>query len=347
MLIVDDSATVRGILQRQLNAVAGIEVVGVAPDPYVARDKVVQLQPDVLTLDVEMPRMDGITFLKLLMRHRPTPTIVVSSLTPRGSRSAVAALEAGAVDVVCKPDGAISVGDLVDDLVGKIRAAARARLRRPITTPTAAPASIGRPLPTQAMVETTDKVLAIGASTGGVQALTAVLPQLPADAPGCVVVQHMPAAFTGSFARRLDEACRGRVTEASDGESVLPGHILIAPGGRHMRLTRSGSRYLVRLTDGPPVHHQKPAVDILFESVATAAGANATGVILTGMGADGAAGLLAMRRAGARTIGQDEATCVVYGMPAEAVRVGAVEEQVPLERVAEIAMSRVRRAKAA
>lgn len=328
VLIVDDSAVVRQLLTRDLSAVPGIEVVGSAPDPYVARDLVVKLEPDVLTLDVEMPRMDGITFLRLLMKHRPTPTIVVSSLTPRGSQTAVAAMEAGAVDVVCKPNGAFSAADLSQQLVEKIRIAAVARLRAPLATAVAPIGVVG------AMAETTDRVLAIGSSTGGVQALNEVLPRLPTSAPGVVIVQHMPAAFTGSFARRLNDLCNVRVAEARGGESVLPGHVLIAPGGRHMRLNRSGSRYFVELVDGPPVHHQKPSVDVLFESVAKHAGANAVGAILTGMGGDGAAGLLAMRKAGARTVAQDEATSVVYGMPAEAARVGAAEEIRPLGEIA-------------
>ncbi len=330
VLIVDDSAVVRRILTKELGAAPGIEVVGGAPDPYVARDMVVKLSPDVITLDVEMPRMDGLTFLGLLMQQRPTPTIVVSSLTPRGSQSALGALERGAVDVLCKPNGAMSVGDLSRQLIDKIRTAARAKVVR--LDPNAAK----RPLLAQtSLAETTHRVMAIGASTGGVQALTAVLTRLPPNAPGCVIVQHMPAAFTKSFADRLNEMCAVTIREASDGESLLPGHVLIAPGGKHMKLARSGARYLVRLIDGPPVHHQKPAVDILFDSVAKVAGANAVGGILTGMGADGAAGLLTMRRAGARTLAQDEATSTVWGMPGEAVRLGAAEQVVPLDQVAE------------
>jgi two-component system chemotaxis response regulator CheB len=343
VLVVDDSAVVRTILTRDLAKAPGIEVVGAAPDPYVARDEVIRLKPDVLTLDVEMPRMDGISFLRLLMRHRPTPAIVVSSLTPRGSRTAIAAMEAGAIDVVCKPGGSFSVGDLTRDLIAKIRIAARARLRPITASPTT---SVPTPQ-LRAMAETTNKLIALGASTGGVQALTEVVTRLPVNAPGTVIVQHMPQSFTGSFARRLNEASHVSVAEAKGGESVLPGHVLIAPGGSHMRLERSGARYYVRLLGGPPVHHQKPAVDVLFDSVATCAGSNAVGGLLTGMGADGAAGMLKMRQAGAHTIAQDEATSVVWGMPGEAVKLKAAVDVLPLEEIASalvLAIDRPRRA---
>ncbi|MEM7806759.1 MAG: chemotaxis response regulator protein-glutamate methylesterase [Planctomycetota bacterium] len=333
VLVVDDSALVRQILTRELSAAPDIDVVAGAPDPYVARDKIVALKPDVITLDVEMPRMDGLTFLRHLMQSRPTPTIVVSSLTPKGSRSAVEALESGAVDVLCKPNGAISVGDLSRQLIDKIRIAAKAKVsaRKPVTT--------GGPVVRTSMAETTDRIFAIGASTGGVQALTAVLTRFPSNAPGCVLVQHMPAAFTANFARRLSDLCQVNVSEAKSGDSVLPGHVLVAPGDHHMRLARSGARYYVELVGGPPVHHQKPAVDVLFDSVAKVAGVNAVGAILTGMGADGASGLLAMRKAGARTLAQDEATSTVYGMPGEAAKVGAPEKIVPLDKVAETMMA--------
>lgn len=323
VLVVDDSPVVRQLLSRDLSAVPGIEVVGDASDPQRARDLVLELQPDVLTLDVELPRSDGVTFLSRLMEARATPTIAVSSLTPRGSRTAIAALEAGAVDIACKPNGSFSAADLSQQLVEKIRVAATARLRLP------APISFAAPI--VMMAGGSDKLIAIGAGTGGVQALAEVLPRLPADAPGVVLVQHLPPGFTGSFARRMNELCSVRVAEACGGESVLPGHVLIAPGGRHLRLNRSGSCLFVELADGPPVHHQKPAVDVLFESVARHAGANAVGAVLTGTGADGATGLLAMRNVGARTVAQDEATCVVCGMPAEAARMGAAEEIRPLD----------------
>lgn len=328
VLVVDDSAVVRQLLTRELGRNDRIEIVGAAPDPYVARDKIVELQPDVLTLDVEMPRMDGITFLRKLMQHHPMPVIVVSSLTASGTKTAIEAMEAGAVDIVCKPGSSYSVGDLSGMLCEKILSAARAKIIRRAPSPTA-------PLATPtAMTATTDKVLAIGASTGGVQALTEVLTRFPAGAPGTVIVQHMPAKFTASFAERLNSICNVRVKEACDGDAVIPGQVLIAPGGMHMLLKRSGARYYVEIKDGPEVFHQRPSVEVLFNSVAKIAGANAVGAILTGMGADGAKGLLSMRQAGARTIAQDEQSCVVFGMPMEAIKCGAAERVVPLTDVA-------------
>jgi two-component system, chemotaxis family, protein-glutamate methylesterase/glutaminase len=326
VLIVDDSAVVRQVLTRDLKKDAGIEVVGTAPDPFIARDKIVELKPDVVTLDVEMPRMDGITFLKALMKHHPVPVIICSSLTPEGSRTAIEAMDSGAVEVLCKPSGMYSIESLVTTLIEKIKIAARSK-------PKARVQSTG---PTQrlAMAETTDKIFAIGSSTGGVQALTEVLTKFPRNAPGTVVVQHMPAKFTGSFAERLNKECDVEVREARNGDRVIPGRVLIAPGGFHMVLRRSGAEYLVEIIDGPDVHHQKPAVEVLFNSVARYAGANAVGAILTGMGADGALGLLNMRKAGARTIAQDEATSVVFGMPMEAIKLGAAERIVPLQDVA-------------
>ena len=328
VLVIDDSAVVRGLLTRELNREPDIEVCGAAPDPYVARDKVVELRPDVITLDVEMPRMDGITFLGHLMRSMPTPTVVLSSLAASGAQTSLDALAAGAVDVMCKPGSALSVEGCARELARKIRTAAKAR----VFARTARPAAAARA--PAALSATTNRVIAIGASTGGVQALTAVLTQFPANAPGTVIVQHMPAAFTANFASRLNGMCRVTVREARPGDSVVPGTVLLAPGDRHMTLTRSGARYEVALNDGPPVHHQRPAVDVLFHSVAKIAGANAVGAVLTGMGDDGAAGLLAMRRAGARTMAQDEASSIVYGMPMEAMRCGAAERQVSLEQVA-------------
>ena len=330
VLIVDDSAIVRKILTQELGRHAGIEVVGTAPDPYIARDKIAALNPDVLTLDVEMPRMDGITFLRKLMQHHPMPVIVLSSLTPQGGKTAMEALEAGAVEVMCKPGGSYSVGDVCRVLVEKIKAASRARIS-------------GRNMPAMdaarpqrlRMLETTNKIFAIGASTGGVQALTCVLSSLPPNAPGTVVVQHMPAHFTTSFANRLDSQCAVSVKEAEDGDHVIPGRVLIAPGGLHMLLSRSGASYFVTLKDGPPVCRQKPSVEVLFNSVARYAGANAVGAILTGMGDDGAVGLLNMRRAGAHTLAQDEQSCVVFGMPKEAIDRGAAEEVLSLDHIAE------------
>lgn len=331
VLVVDDSAIVRKILTQELGKHSEIEVVGTAPDPYIARDKIVALDPDVLTLDVEMPRMDGITFLRKLMKHRPMPVIVLSSLTPQGGKTAMEALEAGAVEVMCKPGGSFTVGDMCSVLVEKIKAASTARIEKRVAT---APQGVGQ---TQrlSMTETTNKIFAIGASTGGVQALTRVLSALPANAPGTVVVQHMPAHFTTSFAQRLDSECAMNVKEAEEGDRVVPGRVLIAPGGYHMVLCRSGANYYVTLTDGPPVCRQRPSVEVLFNSVAKYAGANAVGAILTGMGDDGATGLLNMRQAGAHTIAQDEQTCVVFGMPKEAIARGGAEEIAPLDRIPE------------
>lgn len=328
VLIVDDSAVVRQLLTRDLSRDPQIRVVGAAPDPYVARDKIIELQPDVLTLDVEMPRMDGITFLRKLMQYRPMPVIVLSSLTATGTRTAIDALAAGAVEVLCKPGGSFSVESMTTQLAQAVKLAARARLPKPATV-TNAPARAGL-----SMTETTNKIIALGASTGGVQALTTILNDFPPNAPGTVVVQHMPPKFTASFAARLNETCRARVREACHGDTVSPGLILLAPGGKHMVLRRSGALYQVELNDAPEVHHQRPSVDVLFDSVAVYAGRNAIGGILTGMGADGAAGLLRMRQAGARTIAQDEASCIVFGMPMEAIRQGAAERVAPLEQIA-------------
>jgi two-component system chemotaxis response regulator CheB len=329
VLVVDDSAIVRKVLTQRLNECEGIEVVGTAPDPYIARDKIIELNPDVLTLDVEMPRMDGITFLRKLMQYHPMPVIVLSSLTPQGSGTALDALSAGAIEVICKPGGSYTVGDMCSSLAEKIKLSAIARVSSGVR-----PASTAVPTRQLSMTETTNKILAIGASTGGVQALSCVLSQLPVNCPGVLVVQHMPARFTTSFAERLDKECEVNVKEAQDGDHVIPGQVLIAPGGFHMRLCRSGAIYYVEVKDGPLVCRQKPSVDVLFESVAKYAGANAVGAILTGMGEDGASGLLSMRKAGARTIAQDEASCVVFGMPKEAIEMGAAEIITPLQNVA-------------
>jgi len=328
VLVVDDSALVRSVFSRELAKDPDLEVVGSAPNPFVARDMIVELKPDVLTLDIEMPRMDGITFLRKLMYYHPIPTVVVSSLTPRGGALAMEALEAGAVDVMCKSGSALSVDDLAESLGEKLKGAAAARLeRRTLPTPTSA-----RSL---AMTRTTNKVVAIGASTGGTQALQSVLTALPVNAPGIVIVQHMPEHFTRAFAERLNSICRVRVKEAEDGDSIQPGHVLIAPGNFHMLLCRSGANYKVSVRTGPLVGRHRPSVNVLFKSVATYAGANAVGVIMTGMGADGAEGLKLMRDQGAATIGQDEQTCVVYGMPCEAFKRGAVEHVCPLGQIPE------------
>ena len=330
VLIVDDSAVVRKVLSQQLRQMRRIEVVGTAPDPYIARDKIIACKPDVITLDVEMPRMDGITFLRKLMRQYPLPVIVVSSLTPRGGRMAMEALAAGAVEVMCKPGAAYTVGDMADELGRKIRAAVCARLK-PASSMPFAPVASQR----LSMSKTTDKILAVGASTGGVEALTTILTALPADAPGTLVVQHMPMQFTASFADRLNGLCAMQVAEASDGDHVRTGRVLIAPGGKHMLLRRSGSQYYTVTKDGPAVCRQRPSVEVLFHSVAQYAGANAVGAILTGMGSDGAKALLEMRLAGAHTIAQDQESCVVYGMPKEAIESGAAERVLPLADIAE------------
>jgi len=329
VLVVDDSAVVRKILSQQLSRDQRIEVVGTAPDPYIARDKILALKPDVITLDVEMPRMDGITFLRKLMKHHPIPTIVVSSLTPKGGDLALEALDAGAVEVMCKAGASYSVGEMADELIRKVKTAYRARLKN-VRTPQE---SISAPQ-RLSMTRTTDKIFAIGASTGGVEALTEVLTVLPANAPGTLVVQHMPMKFTASFAKRLNDLCAMEVREAVDGDTVIPGRVLVAPGGMHMLLRRSGARYYVVIKDGPSVCHQKPSVEVMFQSVAKYAGANAVGAILTGMGSDGAQGLLQMRRSGARTIAQDESSCVVFGMPKEAIDLGAAEKIAKLSEIA-------------
>jgi two-component system chemotaxis response regulator CheB len=330
VLIVDDSAVVRQLITQALAHDPQIEVVGTAPDPYVARDKIVSLNPDVVTLDIEMPRMDGLTFLRKLMQHRPLPVIVISSLTQRGSEMALEALSCGAVGVLAKPSVPHALGEMSAQLIENIKAAAEATVRpaAQITKPVQAKSPL-------ALAATTDKVIAIGASTGGTRAIEEVLTSLPANSPGIVIVQHMPEGFTKAFAERLNSICAIEVREAQDGDSVLRGRALIAAGNFHMLLRRNGARYFVEVKDGPEVSRHRPSVDVLFRSVARYAGKNAVGVILTGMGADGARGLLEMRQAGAVTIGQDEASCVVYGMPREAARLGAVERCVSLEKVAE------------
>jgi two-component system chemotaxis response regulator CheB len=326
VLIVDDSAMVREVLVRELSKDPELEIVGTAPDPYVARDQVVKLEPDVLTLDIEMPRMDGITFLRKLMHYRPTPVVVVSSLTPAGSELALEALEAGAVEVMAKPGSAYSMGSLSGDLAASVKIAARARIAK-------RPAKEERPA-RLSMTRTTNKVVAIGASTGGTQALQAILTALPETSPGIVVVQHMPEHFTRSFARRLDDLSAIEVKEAEDGDSVAPGRALIAPGNHHMVLQRSGAIYTVAVKDGPLVSGHRPSVDVLFKSCARYAGRNSIGVILTGMGRDGAEGLMEMKREGASTLAQDEETCVVFGMPGEAIARGAVDRIEPLPAIA-------------
>jgi two-component system chemotaxis response regulator CheB len=328
VLVVDDSAVVRQIFSQQLARDPELEVVGTAPDPYVARDLIVQRKPDVITLDIEMPRMDGLTFLRKLMHYHPMPVVVVSSLTPAGGELALEALAAGAVDVMCKPGASFTVGDMAPLLAEKLKGAATVDLSRR-RAPAAAPA--GEP---RALSRTTNQILAIGASTGGTVALETILRAFPANAPGTLITQHMPEQFTTYFAARLDGLARIEVREARDGDSVTPGTALLAPGDRHMLLRRSGARYYVQVRDGPRVNRHRPSVDVMFRSVAQAAGRNAVGLILTGMGGDGAQGLLQMKQAGARTFAQDEATCVVFGMPRVAIEAGAVDHVLPLDHIA-------------
>jgi len=332
VLIVDDSAIVRKIFTEELSKYPDIDIVGSAPDPFVARDKIVNLRPDVITLDIEMPRMDGLTFLKKLMKHYPLPAIIVSSLTPKGGKLTLEAMEIGAVDAIAKPGSSYSVGDMSGQLVEKIRAASRVRVVRKEAQEKFLPGSRDS---IQSLAETSNKVIAIGASTGGTEALKNVLSKMPPNSPGILVVQHMPANFTSAFAERLNGLCHITVKEAKNNDSVTAGTALVAPGNYHMILRRSGARYYVEIKMGPMVHHQRPAVDILFKSTAKYAGANAIGVILTGMGADGAEGLLEMKRMGAGTIAQNEKSCVVYGMPKEAVKMGAVDKIVHLDSIAD------------
>lgn len=328
VLIVDDSAVVRQIFTKELSRDPMIHVVGTAPDPYIARDKIVELKPDVLTLDIEMPRMDGLTFLRKLMKHFPLPVIVVSSLTKRGGTVALEALDSGAVDVMCKPGAAYSVGEMSIQLIEKIKMAAVIDIQKK------AKFLAGKSIQSfSSLSKTTNQIVAIGASTGGTQAVESIISVLPPDSPPIVITQHMPKEFTVSFAERLNGKSRITVKEAVDGDSVTPGQALIAPGDRHMLLRRSGARYYVNIKDGPLVNRFKPSVDILFRSVAQAAGNNAIGVILTGMGNDGAKGLLEMKNAGARTIAQDESTSIVFGMPKVAIELGGAEFILPLPEI--------------
>ncbi len=328
VLIVDDSAIVRKILSEALSGEPDLEVVGTAPDPYVARDKILSLRPDVLTLDIEMPRMDGLTFLKKLMHFHPLPVVVISSLAQPSCRAAVEALELGAVEVLAKPGGPYSVGEMRARLAAKVRAAAAARVVRP-----AAPAACV-PDPIRRDGWNAQTVIAIGASTGGTEAIAAVVARLPEGAPGVVIVQHIPPEFSRAFAHRLDSMSALVVREAKDGDAVHAGLALVAPGDYHMLLRKSGGQYHVGIKTGPRVCYQRPSVDVLFRSVAEAAGGEAVGVLLTGMGADGAQGLLSLRRAGAATIAQDEATSVVFGMPREAIQLGAAGQVLPLPAIA-------------
>lgn len=328
VLIVDDSAVVRRVFSESLASDAEIEVVGTARDPYVARDRIVELEPDVLTLDIEMPRMDGITFLRKLTKHHPMPVVVVSSLTRKGGKLAMEAMDAGAVEVVGKAGGQYSTGEMTTVLAEKVKAAARARV---VSVPT----SRTEPAKTGGLAQSarlSRQVIAVGASTGGTSALNYVLERLPADTPGTLIVQHMPEHFTACFAERLNRASRMEVREAKDGDVLVRGLALLCPGNKHMILQCSGAKFRVNIKQGPLVNRHRPSVDVLFRSVAKA-GSNALGVIMTGMGKDGAKGLLEMHRSGAETIGQDEQSCVVYGMPRAAVKLNAVDDLVPLEHI--------------
>jgi two-component system, chemotaxis family, protein-glutamate methylesterase/glutaminase len=326
VLIVDDSAIVRRILSEALSEAPDLEVVGTAPDPYVARDKILALAPDVLTLDIEMPRMDGLTFLRKLMQFHPLPAVVISSLAQKNCRAALDAMEYGAVEVLAKPGGPYSVGELRLVLADKIRAAALAKQRIQERPPFAPPAPLGAFEP--------GTVLAIGASTGGTEAIATVMKSIPAGAPPILIAQHIPPVFSRAFAGRLNANCAVEVKEAADGDELRPGRALVAPGDYHMLLRKRGAGYSVEVMTGPRVCYQRPSVDVLFSSVAETAGPRATGALLTGMGADGAEGLLRMRQAGAHTIAQDEATCAIFGIPREAIERGAAERVLPLGRIA-------------
>ncbi|WP_136415260.1 chemotaxis response regulator protein-glutamate methylesterase [Herbaspirillum sp. ST 5-3] len=344
VLIVDDSAVVRQVAASVLSREPGIEVMGAAADPIFAMERMKSAWPDVIVLDVEMPRMDGLTFLRKIMAERPTPVVICSSLTTKGADTTMQALAAGAVGIVMKPGIGVRrflIEDAAADLVHAVKAAAMANVKRlkaaPAILPVAAKLSADAILDAgiHAMAQTTERIVAIGTSTGGTQALEHVLTVLPRVSPGIVIVQHMPEKFTASFAERLDGLCAIEVREAKTGDRVTPGLALIAPGGRHMLLKRSGAQYHVDIVDGPLVNRHRPSVDVLFRSVAKCAGKNAVGVIMTGMGDDGARGLKEMHDAGAYTVAQDEASCVVYGMPREAVKLGAVASSVPLSGIAQ------------
>ena len=350
VLIIDDSALVRQMLTEILSADRDIEVVGTATDPYAARDRIKQLKPDVLTLDVEMPKMDGVTFLANLMRLHPMPVVMVSSLTEKGADITLRALELGAIDFVSKPkvDLAHGLVEYAEEIIAKVKTAAGAKVRAldrnttsGVITPKLSADAVLLKSSAPGHFKTTDTIIAIGASTGGTEAIKEVLIRLPADAPGIVVTQHIPEAFSGPFANRINSLSAMNVSEARDGQAVIPGYCYIAPGNRHLMVERDGARFVCRLSDGPPVNRHRPSVDVLFRSMAQNVGPNAVGVILTGMGADGARGLLEMREAGSPTIAQDEKTSVVWGMPGEAVKLGAAMQVLALDRIAEALLALV------
>lgn len=340
VLIVDDSALVRSLLSEIINKQPDMEVVGTAPDPLVAREKIKALNPDVLTLDIEMPKMDGLVFLEKLMRLRPMPVVMISSLTEKSSSITLRALELGAVDFITKPKIDIRHGllEYARELTEKIRIAAKARLLRSCSATAAPSPGAGQKNNADVVLaaqphsfSSTEKVILVGASTGGTEALKEFLAAMPPDGPGILITQHMPETFTRTFAKRLDSLCAMAVKEAEQGDRVLPGHAYVAPGNRHLLLHRSGANYTVQISDGPPVSRHRPSVDVLFRSAANCAGKNAVGIIMTGMGDDGAAGMLEMHQAGAYTMAQDEQSCVVFGMPKEAIALGGVDEIVPLQ----------------
>jgi two-component system chemotaxis response regulator CheB len=343
VLIVDDSAVVRQVARAALEADGGIEVIAAVSDPVFALERMKQNWPDVIVLDIEMPRMDGLTFLRKIMSERPTPVVICSTLAERGAEATMSALAAGAVSIITKPKMGLKqfLQDGADDIVSAVRAASKANVRRLASGSAPAPAklsadavlAIDRHPPLAALGKTTDAVVAIGTSTGGTQALETVLTALPAVCTGIVVVQHMPEMFTAMFAERLDSLCAIEVREARNGDRVLPGRALIAPGGRHMMLKRSGAQYVVEVIDGPLVNRHRPSVDVLFRSVAQVAGGNALGIIMTGMGDDGARGMKEMHDAGARTVAEAESTCVVFGMPKEAIKLGGVDKILPLDQI--------------
>ncbi|MFN3611300.1 chemotaxis response regulator protein-glutamate methylesterase [Tepidimonas sp.] len=352
VVVVDDSALVRSLLTQIINQQPDMTCIGAAADPLQAREIIRERNPDVITLDVEMPKMDGLEFLSRLMRLRPTPVVMVSTLTEQGAETTLKALELGAVDFVAKPRVGVSAGlqELADDIVEKIRIAAKAHVRRltaapaaATSTPVAATPSVpmGTASGTGLLRLSTEKIICIGASTGGTEAIKEILVDLPSDAPAVVITQHMPPGFTASFAARLDSLCRIRVAEARDGERILPGHAYIAPGGRQFSIARSGANYIAVVDDSPPVNRHKPSVEVLFRSCARVLGPNAIGVMLTGMGGDGAQAMKEMRDAGAYNIAQDEASCVVFGMPKMAIQAGAVHEVLPLKQIARAIMERV------
>lgn len=335
VVVVDDSALIRNLLKEIINSQKDMEVVGLAPDPLIAREIIRNENPDVITLDVEMPKMDGLDFLERLMRLKPTPVVMISSLTERGSETTMRALELGAVDFVAKPKIDIQTGlqQYTDDICDKIRAASKAHVR--MVRPSATPSDSSAALPSlKNRITSTEKILVFGSSTGGTEALKDVLIHLPPDCPGIVMTQHMPEGFTTSFAARLDSLCKIRVKEAEHGDRILPGHAYLAPGHSHLLLKRSGANYVCELSQSEPVNRHRPSVDVLFRSAAINAGKNAIGVILTGMGKDGAVGMKEMHDAGAHTFAQDEASCVVFGMPKEAIAQGGVDEIVPLSQMA-------------